>query len=144
MHSDDLFDMWGDVLAFGEDEQVSDSGGPLAMPDAAGTHEALYRPLPDPFVDDLGIEYWIWNGSRLVPAWPDEVERIRAGEDMHREHARQQMQGTEEHRQRRVSRRLAAFGRRVWKRCAVWLGIPPALQPRESPRHRSHPRQPDA
>jgi hypothetical protein len=118
MHSDDLFDVWSDVLAFGDDMQVTGDGAPPALPEAAGTDEVLHRPLPDPFVDDQGIEYWIWNGSRLVPAWPEEVERIRAGEDMHAERARQQMKKREEHRQRRLSSRLAAFCGRVWKRCA--------------------------
>jgi hypothetical protein len=144
MHSDDLFDVWGDVLAFGEDEQENGGGAPLALPDAGSMDEVFRRPLPDPFVDDLGIEYWIWNGVRLVPAWPDEVERIRAGEDMHAEQARRQMEDPEEHRQRRVYSRLAAFGGRVWRRCAQWLGKSPALLPWESPRHQSCPRPPDA
>jgi hypothetical protein len=148
MHSDDLFDVWGDALAIEEDEQENGDGVPRAVTDATGTDEVFHRPLPDPFpdpfVDDLGIEYWIWNGSRLVPAWPDEVERIRAGEDRRKEQARQQMVHPTNLRQERLSSRLAVFGGHVWRRCAHWLGIPPALFPRELPRHQGRPQQPDA
>ena len=32
------------------------------------------------FDGEHDIEYWIWNGARLVPALPDEVERIHQRE----------------------------------------------------------------
>jgi hypothetical protein len=39
-------------------------------------------PLPDPFTGDHNIEYWIWTGSRLVPASPEESLRLRRQEEL--------------------------------------------------------------
>ncbi len=41
-------------------------------------------PFPDPFTGDHDIEYWIWAGSRLVPAPPEVAERIRQHEAQER------------------------------------------------------------
>ena len=79
MYTDDSFDRW-DRARVPPDGERSEGTAPPALPEKADTGSAIRPALPDPFVDDLGIEYWIWNGVRLVPAWPDEVERIRAGE----------------------------------------------------------------
>jgi hypothetical protein len=79
MYTDDSFDRW-DIARVPPDGERSEGSAPPALPEEANTGYAIRPALPDPFVDDLGIEYWIWNGARLVPAWPDEVARIRAGE----------------------------------------------------------------
>src|SRR5215469_1862670 len=79
MYTDDPFDRW-DSARVPPDGERSEGSAPPALPEEADTGFAIQPALPDPFVDDLGIEYWIWNGVRLVPAWPDEVARIRAGE----------------------------------------------------------------
>ena len=34
----------------------------------------------DPFTDEHGIEYWIWDGAALIPASPVESERFRERE----------------------------------------------------------------
>lgn len=34
----------------------------------------------DPFTDEHNIEYWLWDGERLIPASPDESERLRERE----------------------------------------------------------------
>lgn len=36
--------------------------------------------LPDPWDGDHSIEYWIWDGSQLIPATCEEVARIREDE----------------------------------------------------------------
>lgn len=33
--------------------------------------------LPDPWDDPHDIEYWVWNGERLVPTTPDEQAAIQ-------------------------------------------------------------------
>jgi hypothetical protein len=129
MLGDDPFDVWNDPRA---DEERADGGAPPAVPVTPGAGSVTQRPLPDPFVDDLGIEYWIWNGSRLVPAWPDEVERIHAQEQGRAERADAARAARQ---QRRASARMRAVVARIWKPCAHWLGIPPALLPPE-PSHR--------
>jgi hypothetical protein len=131
MLGDDPFDVWNDLR--GADEGRADGGGaPPAVPVPPGAGNVTQRPLPDPFVDNLGIEYWIWNGSRLVPAWPDEVERIHAEEQGLLERANA---ARETRAQRHMSARIRTVAARFWKPCAHWLGIPPALLPPE-PSHR--------
>ena len=39
-----------------------------------------YNAFDEAFDGDHSVEYWLWNGVRLVPAQPDEVERIQDGE----------------------------------------------------------------
>ena len=34
----------------------------------------------DPFTDEHDIEYWLWDGARLIPASPEESERFRERE----------------------------------------------------------------
>ena len=46
------------------------------------------EPLPDPFTGDHTIEYWIWTGSRLVPATPEAAERLRQQEALEQEEYR--------------------------------------------------------
>jgi hypothetical protein len=79
MYTDEPFDRW-DSARVPPDGARFEGTAPPALPEEADAGDAIRPALPDPFVDNLGIEYWIWNGVRLVPAWPDEVERIRAGE----------------------------------------------------------------
>jgi hypothetical protein len=38
------------------------------------------EPFPNPFTGDHNIEYWIWTGSRLVPASPEQAGRLRRQE----------------------------------------------------------------
>jgi hypothetical protein len=46
------------------------------------------EPFPDPFTGDHNIEYWIWTGSRLVPASPEQAERLRRQEALEEEEFR--------------------------------------------------------
>jgi hypothetical protein len=46
------------------------------------------EPFPDPFTGDHTIEYWIWTGTRLVPASPEEAERLRQEEALEQEELR--------------------------------------------------------
>lgn len=55
-------------------DTAHDDGGHVDV--GSSEREALTQAPPDPFGNDQGIEYWLWNGVRLVPAWPDEIERI--------------------------------------------------------------------
>ena len=81
------------------------TGTPLATSDESGQlHEATpytideaiadaieqmtSEPLPDPFTGDHDIEYWIWTGSRLVPATPEAAERLRQQEALEQEEFR--------------------------------------------------------
>lgn len=34
----------------------------------------------DPFMDEHDIEYWLWDGERLIPASAEESERLRERE----------------------------------------------------------------
>jgi len=36
--------------------------------------------LPDPWEGEHEIEYWVWDGTRLVPASAEQLERIREDE----------------------------------------------------------------
>ncbi len=75
--------------------------------------------FPDPWGDEHDIEYWIWNGTRLVPATPAQVERIQ-----------------EDERQRQASYRLAQWhnaerrrqrmhgGTRLLELVRDWLAFP--------------------
>jgi hypothetical protein len=131
MLGDDPFDVWNDPRA---DEERADAGGaPPAVPVTSGAGDITQRPLLDPFVDNLGIEYWIWNGSRLVPAWPDEVERIHAQEQGRAERADAERAALQH---RHVFGRTRAVVARFWKPCAHWLGIPPVLLPPQPSRCR--------
>jgi hypothetical protein len=48
--------------------------------EAAAALDALVDELPDPWEGEHDIEYWIWDGTRLVPASEDEVHSIREQE----------------------------------------------------------------
>jgi hypothetical protein len=72
------------------------------------------EPLPDPFTGDHDIEYWIWTGSRLVPATPEAAERIRQQEAVEEEEFRLLRKRQQAHRQqlwqsyRRFAKRLVS------------------------------------
>lgn len=53
------------------DEVPDDAGDADAVPDAQ---------FPDPWDDPHDIEYWIWDGKRLVPASPTEQAAIQEAE----------------------------------------------------------------
>jgi hypothetical protein len=46
------------------------------------------EPFPDPFTGDHNIEYWLWTGSRLVPASPETAERLQRQEALEQEEFR--------------------------------------------------------
>jgi hypothetical protein len=48
--------------------------------DVQAAIDALVDELPDPWEGEHDIEYWIWDGTRLVPASEDEVHSIREQE----------------------------------------------------------------
>lgn len=92
---------------------VSRSSGPIVANEAAPytIYEAIAdsietisgEPFPDPFTGEHDIEYWIWSGSRLVPASPEVAERLREHE-------------AQERAERRLMReRLQASRRRRWQ-----------------------------
>lgn len=88
--------------------------------------EAQTPAPPDPFDDDQGIEYWLWNGVRLVPAWPDEIERIRERERADEEQFQAARRKRRAERRQRVLRpfsRLALALTRTWasRPRLVWL-----------------------
>lgn len=70
-----------------------------------------WHELPDPWDGDHNIEYWVWDGVRLVPTTPEERARIR--EDERTQAARRrlmQLQERERHQARKafVMRRLSS------------------------------------
>jgi hypothetical protein len=74
------------------------------------------EPSPDPFTGVHNIEYWIWTGSRLVPASPEAAERIRRQEALEEEEFRLLR---ERQRYYRIRRREAI--RRMMRRLAAPL-----------------------
>ncbi len=48
--------------------------------DTPASIDALVDKLPDPWEGEHDIEYWIWDGTQLVPASADEVHSIREQE----------------------------------------------------------------
>jgi hypothetical protein len=76
------------------------------------------EPLPDPFTGDHDIEYWIWTGSRLVPATPEAVERLRQQEALE----------DEEFRARRKQQHLNRLRRRQALRHSMVRLAAPLLQ----------------
>lgn len=115
-----------------DNETARQAGSALTLPEGAHL---------DPFDDDHGIEYWIWNGVRLVPACPDEVERIRVGEHLRVEQIRLENEARAQRGPRRPLARASATAARIWVYCSRWLGIPAALLPPEP--HRQRKRSPE-
>lgn len=74
------------------DQAIADVLAALDDPHATGakdlTDEEARAPFPDPFTGDHNIEYWIWTGSHLVPASPDQAERLRRQEALEEEEFR--------------------------------------------------------
>jgi hypothetical protein len=68
-------------------------------------------PWPDPFTGDHTIEYWIWTGSRLVPASPEESERLRRQEALEEEEFRLRRKRQLEYRRQR----LQSYRRVAWR-----------------------------
>lgn len=60
--------------------------------------ELPWDDLPDPWDGDHNIEYWIWDGSRLVPASYE--ERLRIQEDERVQAARRHLKALQEHERR--------------------------------------------
>lgn len=64
--------------------------------------------LPDPWDGDHTIEYWVWNGARLIPATLEERARIQEDERTRAARLRlQQMQEREQHEGRSLRRQLS-------------------------------------
>jgi hypothetical protein len=96
--------------ASGSDLQVSSpEAAPYTIDDAItdAIEQITGDPLPDPFTGDHNIEYWIWTGSRLVPASPEESKRLGRQEALEEEEFRARR---ERQRFNRIRRRQA-FGR---------------------------------
>jgi hypothetical protein len=91
--------------------------------------------FPDPWNGDHNIEYWVWDGVRLVPATPEERARIQ--EDERTQAARRRLEQLQERERREthsMKRRLSTA--KVWWRGRVsvamqWLRS--TWQPRQSP-----------
>jgi hypothetical protein len=64
----------GETTSYTIDEAIADA-----------IEQMTSEPLPDPFTGDHDIEYWIWTGSRLVPATPEAADRIRRQEALEEE-----------------------------------------------------------
>jgi hypothetical protein len=69
-----------DALAALNDPQATDSRNVEG--------ETTIERFPDPFTGDHHFEYWIWTGSRLVPASPEQAERLRQQEVLEAEEFR--------------------------------------------------------
>jgi hypothetical protein len=101
---------------------ITSSGG-VATPDGISPYtidEAIAdaieqiagEPFPDPVTGDHNIEYWIWTGSRLVPASPETAERLRRQEALEEEEFRLLREHQRAHRQERWNTCLR-LGRRL-------------------------------
>jgi hypothetical protein len=55
----------------------------------------VWLDFPDPWEGDHDIEYWVWDGVRLVPAKPEERARIQ--EDERTQAARRRLARLQEH-----------------------------------------------
>jgi hypothetical protein len=62
--------------------------GPKATDSRNVEGETTIELFPDPFTSDHHFEYWIWTGSRLVPASPEQAERLRQQEALEAEEFR--------------------------------------------------------
>ena len=67
------------------------------------------EPLPDPFTGNHNIEYWIWTGSRLVPATPEAAERLR------------QQEALEQEEFRLLRERQQAYRQHLWQACKHFI-----------------------
>lgn len=67
------------------------------------TTDDSWDDLPDPWTGDLNIEYWRWDGVRLIPMSP--ADRARIQEDERTEAARWRLKDLQE-RERREARSL--------------------------------------
>ena len=87
------------------DQAIADVLATLDVPHDTGakdrTDEAASAAFPDPFTGDHNIEYWIWTGGRLVPASPDQAERLRRQEALEEEEFRLRRERQRAYRQER-------------------------------------------
>jgi hypothetical protein len=87
------------------DQAVVDVLAALHAPHETGAKgiidEADDAPFPDPFTSDHTIEYWVWTGSRLVPASPDQAARLRRQEELEAEEFRLLQEHKRAYRQQR-------------------------------------------
>lgn len=91
--------------------------------------------LPDPWDGDHNIEYWVWDGARLIPATPEQHARIQ--EDERTQAARRrlkQLQERERSEARSIRRRISTAN--MWWRDRIFLAMQwlrSKWQPRQSP-----------
>lgn len=112
MESNDIFNRApGSRPTLGAADSDEDQRGAASTADYE-THASALAPL-DPFDDDQGIEYWLWNGVRLVPAWPDEIARIREQERVREELFQAEL------RRQRAARWQGVLRRFSWATSAV-------------------------
>jgi hypothetical protein len=87
------------------DQAIADVLATLDSADDTGaqgiTDEADDALFPDPFTGDHHIEYWIWTGGRLVPATPDQAERLCWQETLEAEELRSRRERQRANRQQR-------------------------------------------
>jgi len=92
--------------------------------------------FPDPWDGDHNIEYWVWDGVRLVPATPEERARIQEDERTQAARRRLEQLQEREHREARSLKRRLSTAKVWWRsRASVamqWLRS--TWQPRQSPR----------
>lgn len=88
-------DDWNNVPDDLDDTDDSDdSDDAAAMPETS---------FPDPWVGDSTIEYWVWDGKRLIPTTPDQQARIQ---EMERLASTRRRMAQWEHEQRHISVRI--------------------------------------
>ena len=98
------------------------------MDDANVTHETSW---PDPWNDPHDIEYWVWNGERLMPASPAEQATIQ---EMERAQSARRHQARRERTQYSGSIRLRialgrSWGIERWRH--LWRHARPAASSRQ-------------
>ncbi len=80
----------------------------------------VWQDFPDPWDGDHNIEYWVWDGSRLVPATPEERARIQ--EDERTQAARRRLAHLQEQEYREahsLRRRLTTAMK--WCSCRLYM-----------------------
>jgi hypothetical protein len=81
-----------------------------------------WHDFPDPWDGDHNIEYWIWNGVRLVPTTPEERAHIQ--EDERTQAARRRLAYLQEQEYRKahsLRRRLSSAS--TWCRGRVYVMV---------------------
>ena len=100
---------WNDWNGIPDDLGESDESD-----DAAAIPETSF---PDPWDGDHNIEYWVWDGKRLIPTTPDQQARIQ---EMERLASTRRRMAQWEHEQRHISARILIFARMRQAVAGAW------------------------